>query len=84
VGERGVDHTGQLRHYPLASLVAIVLKLVGQHLNLNIILKNFTVETRRKVWCDRGMREACTYYFSRLTSDGRSECGWVRIKDQTF
>jgi hypothetical protein len=28
---------------------------VGQHLNWNIIPNNFTVATKRKLWCDRGM-----------------------------
>ena len=49
-----IDHTGQFRHHPLASPAAIVWKVVGQHLFLDIIPNSFTVGTGRKVWCDQG------------------------------
>jgi hypothetical protein len=54
----GADHTGHLWHHIRQHLrpALAVWKVVGQHLYLNIILNNFTVVTRRKVWCDRGMR----------------------------
>ena len=48
----GTDHTGHFRHHPLASLVVIVWKLVGQRLFLNIIPNNFLARTRRIVWCE--------------------------------
>ena len=52
---RGLSH-GPVRHYILASLDVIVSKAVGQHLLMNIIPNNFTVNTRQKISCDWGMR----------------------------
>ena len=40
---------------PSTSPTVIVCKVVDQHPCLNIIFSNFTIGTRRKVWCDRGM-----------------------------
>ena len=51
----GTDRTNQPWHHPSASPVAIVWTMVGQHLFLNVIPNNFTVDTRRKYWCDHGM-----------------------------
>ena len=49
------DHTGQFWYHPSASPVVIVLKVVGQHLFLNVIPNNFTARTEWNIWCDRGM-----------------------------
>ena len=54
-GSWGVDHTGQFRQHPSASLVVIVWKVVCQHLFLNMIPNNFMARTGWKVWCDWGM-----------------------------
>jgi hypothetical protein len=54
-GTWGVDHTNHFSHRPSTSSTVIVWKVVGWHLFLDIILINFTAETRHKVWCDRGM-----------------------------
>ena len=50
----GIDHTRHFLYHPSLSPAAIVWKVVGQHLLLNIILTNFMAGTRWKDWCDRG------------------------------
>ena len=52
-----------------ASLAVIVWKVADQHLFLNIIPSNFTVGTRWKVCCDKGMREmgSSLQHMSRIT-----------------
>jgi len=58
----GVDHNGHLWHHLSTSLAAIVWKVVGQHLFLNIFPRNFTARTKQRVWCHWGM--SVTWYFS--------------------
>ena len=50
---RGSSHQPHMAQYVSISNYTSV-KMVGQHLFLNIIHNNFTTRTKRKVWCDWG------------------------------